>query len=644
MTGTLEHLLRGAARPVLLLTHGFDESRLEQLSVPADVQHHSLDEEHPPETLSATVVLAVRDRQRLRLASSALAELGRAHRVVCWVEASGGRAPSLVPRPEWPRLDSLQVTCHGSAQVDARFAGPVRAREVLLEISRYSTEQHRLATGGSVLGVSTAVPNAWPVADPRTRVRDQVENLLDPEQLPVDMVVGAPTDDPSRVTDSPPHPVTGRTASMVLAPAEPTWAECAVGRRRWSASAPGDLGPLDEHVLNPVGFARSWQHSVADLVAVPGAPQLLKVRVGDRTHLVNSRRGLTDGDVIALRPLQGVRLAWRGAEGPHDYARVVAGLAMAGVPLSTASLPTWARGLLAPALADALASPADLTDPVRREERSIRVRRTALAAHSSRAWRRHLLRGAGVPVQPEPVVSALLVTRRPEQVDFAVRQVARQRGVRLELVLVTHGFELGADEVAGVREHVADTVVAHADSDMVFGDVLNRAVEHASGDLVVKMDDDDWYGPDFLSDLVLARHYSSADLVGCPAEFMFVEPLWLTVRRPDRTEAYGDFVAGGTILMARADLRALGGFRRLRRSVDAGLLASVRQSGGSVFRAHGLNYLLRRGGGGHTWDPGLAYFISRSRVSDQWRGFQPPSLLEAEDRDRPLRPEMGRPA
>jgi hypothetical protein len=524
--------------------------------------------------------------------------------------------------------------------VDARFAGPVRAREVLIEVARYSTEQHRLATGGSVVGVSAAAPNAWPVGDPRTRVGAEVERLLDPEQLPVDVVVASPADDPRGVVSSSPHPVTGRTPAVVLAPTEPTWAQCAVERRRWTAPAHGELGPLDEHVLNPAGFTRSWRHPVADLVAVPGAPQLLKVKVGDRTHLLNSRRGVTDGDVIALRPLQGLRLAWRGAEGPHAYARVVAGLAMAGVPLVAETLPTWARGLLSPDLAGALASASDLEDSVAREERSIRVRRAALTTHSTRAWRHDLLRGAGAPVPAEPVVSALLVTRRPEQVDFAVRQVARQRGVRLELVLVTHGFELGPEEVAKVREHVTDAVVTHADSDTVFGDVLNRAVEHASGDLVVKMDDDDWYGPHFLSDLVLARQYSSADLVGCPAEFMFVEPLWLTVRRPDRTEVYGDFVAGGTILMARADLRALGGFRRLRRSVDAGLLSAVRQSGGSVFRGQGLGYLLRRGGGGHTWDPGLAYFISRSRVSDQWRGFKPPALLEAEDRDRPFRPEM----
>ena len=151
------------------------------------------------------------------------------------------------------------------------------------------------------------------------------------------------------------------------------------------------------------------------------------------------------------------------------------------------------------------------------------------------------------------------------------------------------------------------------------------------------MDDDDWYGRDFLADLLLARRYSGADVVGTPPEFTFVEPLWLTVRRQDATEAFRPVVAGGTMLMDRGAFVALGGFRETRKFVDAGLLAAVIDAGGTVYRCHGHGYVLRRGAQGHTWDPGLGYFVGRKLSWHQWRGFRPSPLLEADDDSRPQR-------
>jgi hypothetical protein len=151
------------------------------------------------------------------------------------------------------------------------------------------------------------------------------------------------------------------------------------------------------------------------------------------------------------------------------------------------------------------------------------------------------------------------------------------------------------------------------------------------------MDDDDWYSPDFASDLLLARSYSGAALVGCFPEFNFIEPLWLTTRRPAPSEVYGPYVAGGTMLVDRSAFRSRGGFRHTVKYVDAGMLAAVTGTGGSVYRAHGLGYVLRRSADGHTWDPGLGYFVSEGKAPEQWRGFSPSALMELEAEDRPVR-------
>ena len=229
-----------------------------------------------------------------------------------------------------------------------------------------------------------------------------------------------------------------------------------------------------------------------------------------------------------------------------------------------------------------------------------------------------------MPLRAFPTCSVLLVTRRPERLEFAVRQVARQRE-DLELVVVGHGFE---PDAAVVRAQVPGAVVLSAPATEAYGNALNLAASAASGDLLAKMDDDDWYGPDFLGDLQLARHYSGADVVGTTAELVYLEELDRTVHRRDRSEVSGNFVAGGTMLFSRDFLASVGGFRPVARSVDLQLLAGAKAAGAQVYRSHGLNYVLRRTASGHTWDAGADYFLDPERVAGQWDGFRPSALVE----------------
>jgi hypothetical protein len=236
------------------------------------------------------------------------------------------------------------------------------------------------------------------------------------------------------------------------------------------------------------------------------------------------------------------------------------------------------------------------------EEHSIVVRRAALDAYGA---------------IPRPSVSVVMATRRPDMLDHAMAQVARQRGVAdLQLVLATHGFEADPPGVT----------VVPMPADAVFGDVLNAGVDAADGELVLKMDDDDWYSPDFVADLLRARAYSGAALVGSPDDLYYLEDRDLTLRLGHPGEVYKGFVAGGTMLLERSLLRDLGGFAPVPRHVDRALTAAVRDAGGAVYRTHGLGYVLRRTASGHTWDADLDDLVGRAVQT--WSGFRPGLLME----------------
>lgn len=368
--------------------------------------------------------------------------------------------------------------------------------------------------------------------------------------------------------------------------------------------------PVDERVINPIGF----------LTAATDPP----VALAD----LDLRHGVTPRLVRDLRPVAGVRVDTRSGAPAWDDAtvRAVAALAVAGVPVTADTAPAE---LLGPAVAAAVTAPVDLADATAREEHSLVLRRAGLDTFSTRAWRAAVGARAGVPVATHPSVSVVLATRRPEMVAFAVSQVARQRGVAsLELVLASHGFDAGRERVRDLAgPGLAVQVLPHA-ADATFGDVLHAAAAAAGGDVVLKMDDDDWYAPDMVADLLRARSYSAAELVGMPPEVHYLTEQDLTVWRGHPSELYQRFVAGGTMLVDSSLLREVGGFRSVRKFVDAQLLDDVAAAGGATYRTHGLGYVLRRNPTGHTWEADLDFLLDPQRTRATRPGFHPSRLME----------------
>lgn len=358
----------------------------------------------------------------------------------------------------------------------------------------------------------------------------------------------------------------------------------------------------------PLGYLRTPAAAPADLAFDGGRP----VVAGEVVE-----PPLTSADVVRLRPYEGLRVRWPGER--HGVMDTVLRLAAAGVPLYADEVPAWVKeadaelaGLLTswgPAPDDtSVRSVRDL----RREEHSVRLRR-----HASRG-----------PVTRS--VSVVMCSKRPYLLAGALEQIARQRHVDVEVLLGLHGVTASHPEVrAALAGFSGPLTVVEGDAATPFGEVLRDVAARASGDDLAKWDDDDWYSPEHIADMALAREYSGADIVGTAAEFFYLEPLDLTVRRTDYTsEVFSDHVAGGTIFLSRERYQEAGGFEGVARGVDSTFLKSAHAAGARIYRAHGLGYVLRRSlAEDHTWRLPLAHFL---RVAtNQWRGFRPSRILEA---------------
>jgi hypothetical protein len=313
-------------------------------------------------------------------------------------------------------------------------------------------------------------------------------------------------------------------------------------------------------------------------------------------------------DATTLARLRGARAVTVGAcIGPA----ALAALCATGVLVDASAVPPTTRAELAPELLTVLSAPppGPDADPLAVEARSVRQRRAALHHHA-----------AGLDPPP---VSAILATRRPELLGPVLAMLAAQTYPRLEIVLCLHGVAApaGIAEALAGRPHQ----VVEVPAEVSFGTVLGLATARAAGTLVTKVDDDDTYGPEHVWDLVLARHYSGATLVGKGSELVFLESRGTVVRRRSGVpEAFGEMVSGGTMLLAKGDIEAVGGWRPVLRSVDLGLIQRLVRAGGTIYRTHPLGYVYHRRATGHTWDPGEDYFLRNA--STTWPAIPPDAL------------------
>ncbi len=250
-----------------------------------------------------------------------------------------------------------------------------------------------------------------------------------------------------------------------------------------------------------------------------------------------------------------------------------------------------------------------------RETLSIAMRRCALRDHSLRARARQVLAPTRHPGPALPLVSVLLATRRPHRVEAAVEAVARQRYPRVELVLAAHGegFDSGAVDAA-LAGAGCTTATARVAAEEPLGAVLNAAVSESSGELLTKFDDDDFYGPQHLWDLVLAHEYSRAALIGKAAEYVYLADSDHTIHRfRNRSERrFSETLAGGALLISRHHLDRVGGWRPVPAGVDRALINDVRSARLGTYRTHASGYLLTRNKQGHTWPAADAYFLKQA--------------------------------
>lgn len=454
-------------------------------------------------------------------------------------------------------------------------------------------------------------PEAWHDQDSDTTSMPggiDVHLLGDDEPLRPGVPIGihyATSVEPPRATETPP-------GHHIIGPSAPT-------------SSPWPHPLIDTSLHNPVGRRIDTRgplavlrHEQASMPAVDDlVPETLRQAAELEVLTYVDPRAL---DLASLRTVRALVDHPSLHPTPGVRAEILAAVTSRGCPVLT-ELDAPLRAALGDDLSNAIdrTRPEDLEDSCRLEAASVQQRRAALRSFGqTRAWRT-MARRLGLELLGPPTMSVLLATNRPHRILQALDRFDAFVYPEKELILALHGTQANPELRRRIRssDHLR---LLEVPGDLVLGEVLNRASDHASGEVIVKMDDDDLYGPEHLDDLDLALEYSGASVVGKAAAFVYLEEIDTTIRRmPQGSETSSRTIAGGALAINREALRGVGGWRRSPRSVDQFLFEDVERSGGRLHRTHPFGFILWRSPSGHTWETSIDYFL-RQAVR-QWSGL-----------------------
>jgi hypothetical protein len=262
-----------------------------------------------------------------------------------------------------------------------------------------------------------------------------------------------------------------------------------------------------------------------------------------------------------------------------------------------------------------------ITDELAALRRSVRGVRQIHGQHTylhrMRDVQRTLNPGFKLPAKVTQPVTAICVSKRPEFLNQIAGMLNEQTYDNIRVIFVIHGDDFDEAAVLSAFDARMQAQVFRVSGEgTVLADGLNLAIDHAQTNLLAKFDDDDYYGPNYLLDAILAFSYSDAGLVGKNTYFCYVEQTnQFALRFPSKHYRLSRLVHGGTLVWNRQRTGNIK-FERVRQGTDTAFLKAIHQLNIPILSTDPFNFvhIRYRDLQKHTWKITDKDFLSKAKV------------------------------
>ena len=202
-------------------------------------------------------------------------------------------------------------------------------------------------------------------------------------------------------------------------------------------------------------------------------------------------------------------------------------------------------------------------------------------------------------------VSIIAPTNKQKYIDNIFANYIRLNYMHKELIIILNNNKLNIKDYKMEAEGLKDIRVFQLDENCTLGECLNFGIEQSKYNYISKMDDDDYYGPNYLLDLMNVFQYTDAQLTGKTTRFIYFEDNnTLGIFSPNHENVYVSHnIAGGTLTFQKAKFEKIK-FRSIKTNgTDTHFLRDCNDAKIKMFSADKYNYVYmkHRNLDDHTW-------------------------------------------
>lgn len=236
---------------------------------------------------------------------------------------------------------------------------------------------------------------------------------------------------------------------------------------------------------------------------------------------------------------------------------------------------------------------------------------TFISIHSNKNLDQH------INFENDSNVSVIISTKRKDYIEGFIEQANNQQHVNLQIILITHGFTLSKKEQKDMKKlSNFDITFVECDQNVSFGNCLNKGIDQIKFNYVIKMDDDDYYYPSFIIDLLLGLKYSQAEVVGKYAFFFYLEGENIVGQRRLKYQYCSIAEIKGNTMICKTETMKNYKFKDLSRHVDSDFLERVRENNRDIYCIHPYDMCVFRSGNknSHTYQVNDSNFLRDANI------------------------------